>query len=66
MSSSPPVTPTPISDLISRYEKGLIAIPEFQIFQAHINQVFIERGDKGDVSRGFVNIFSCDQPYLWI
>ena len=25
MSSSPPVTPTPISDLISRYEKGLIA-----------------------------------------
>jgi len=27
---SPPVTPTPISDLISRYEKNLIVIPEFQ------------------------------------
>jgi hypothetical protein len=27
---SPPVTPTPINDLISRYEKDLIVIPEFQ------------------------------------
>jgi len=27
---SPPVTPTSISDLISRYEKNLIVIPEFQ------------------------------------
>jgi len=27
---SPPVTPTPINDLISRYEKNLIVIPEFQ------------------------------------
>jgi len=28
MSFSPPVTPTPINDLISRYEKRLIAIPD--------------------------------------
>lgn len=27
---SPPVTPTPVRDLISRYEKNLIVIPEFQ------------------------------------